>query len=604
MSRAGTISPPTPSPALPAVPSMKDAAARRFDWKSKRTSTVPTELLEIHNGETKNARRKRTFCFDLSAVILEETGHRRRRTTPSRFRFAILRRATPSRSSSPFRSVEVRVFPKNWRICRRRRAARSAAPSRRPIPIAAAPRRTKRSPRTRNRSRSARLRPEKVCRSNVLLSSPEICAPVEPDASVETTGKSSSSHSVAPDARLLRRFVSIENDALQFPPQADAAGYDYARRVQELSHAIYSYALKATHTSTRRRFPSSRKTNNAFCPFVDRSPISTREFPNFITPTKKRSTNFLDEQVKRISRSSKRFFLQKIFVRRSGFRRCGSRWKHHLPRFGRAGRYSSSRRGEISRRKVDRRKKFRLDFQRVDLNYETWSDLARSRSRSRSRANTTNVDVTRGRSGTTGSTGSGEFVLTSPIQTISFQEPPSDSPPMNVCMMCLDPTNGTAHENEKLGSQKEFIRVKFLASRLLVNIHTEEIERELLGCVEFLPTNRNQSSLLSFQVETTFSGLFDNICLYSEICYLFTLSKVRIGTQRFLHDLFSDCQFQTVSSAKGFHPHPRLSSLVSTSLPTPSERLDRRIGIERESDGRRIIEIFLFLFSFLSTFQQ
>lgn len=41
--------------------------------------------------------------------------------------------------------------------------------------------------------------------------------------------------------------------------------------------------------------------------------------------------------------------------------------------------------------------------------------------------------------------------------------------------------------------------------------------------------------------------IFDNICLYSEICHLLSKSSVRINAQRFLHDLFSDCQFQKVS---------------------------------------------------------
>lgn len=42
--------------------------------------------------------------------------------------------------------------------------------------------------------------------------------------------------------------------------------------------------------------------------------------------------------------------------------------------------------------------------------------------------------------------------------------------------------------------------------------------------------------------------IFDNICLYSEICYILSLSSVRIPAQRFLHDLFSDCQFHKVKS--------------------------------------------------------
>ena len=44
--------------------------------------------------------------------------------------------------------------------------------------------------------------------------------------------------------------------------------------------------------------------------------------------------------------------------------------------------------------------------------------------------------------------------------------------------------------------------------------------------------------------------IFNNICLYSEICYILSLSSVRIPAQRFLHDLFSDCQFQKVNSIR------------------------------------------------------
>jgi hypothetical protein len=46
----------------------------------------------------------------------------------------------------------------------------------------------------------------------------------------------------------------------------------------------------------------------------------------------------------------------------------------------------------------------------------------------------------------------------------------------NVCMMCL---NGT-HDDPTITVQKDFIRIKSLASRLIVDIHAGEIEKQLL----------------------------------------------------------------------------------------------------------------------------
>ncbi len=85
-----------------------------------------------------------------------------------------------------------------------------------------------------------------------------------------------------------------------------------------------------------------------------------------------------------------------------------------------------------------------------------------------------------------------EFVpITSPIPTSSTQEqviptsvvPPTNpltTPLLNICMMCKITTNGIAHEDSTIAAQTYFSDVKSLASRLMVGIHTDEIEKKLL----------------------------------------------------------------------------------------------------------------------------
>ncbi|CAF5133234.1 unnamed protein product [Rotaria sp. Silwood1] len=98
---------------------------------------------------------------------------------------------------------------------------------------------------------------------------------------------------------------------------------------------------------------------------------------------------------------------------------------------------------------------------------------------------------------------------------------------LNICMMCTNnTTNLTPHEHSHVTMQADFADVKALASRLIAAIHTDEVEKKLLSWKESRPQ------------------IFDNICLYSEVCYILSLSSVRVAAQRFLHDLFSDCQFQ------------------------------------------------------------
>lgn len=100
------------------------------------------------------------------------------------------------------------------------------------------------------------------------------------------------------------------------------------------------------------------------------------------------------------------------------------------------------------------------------------------------------------------------------------------TPSINICMMCKNRNDGNVHEDANLVDQTDFCDVKALASRLIVGIHVDEIEKKLLSWKESRPQ------------------IFDNICLYSEICYILSMSNVRINAQRFLHDLFSDCHFQ------------------------------------------------------------
>ncbi|CAF3559369.1 unnamed protein product [Rotaria sordida] len=163
-----------------------------------------------------------------------------------------------------------------------------------------------------------------------------------------------------------------------------------------------------------------------------------------------------------------------------------------------------------------------------NLNHDTWCDLIRSRSRAN-----TNSDFMRPRTATNESTGSSEFsalTKSSFLPLLCSDVSPSSlsiiSLNINICMMCRNPTNETSHDILTITEQKYFAQIKSLSSRLMVNIHSDQIEKQLLSWKESHPE------------------MFDNICLYSEICHLFTLSCVRIAAQRFLHDLFFDCQFE------------------------------------------------------------
>ncbi|CAF1398301.1 unnamed protein product, partial [Adineta ricciae] len=282
----------------------------------------------------------------------------------------------------------------------------------------------------------------------------------------------------------------------------DAAGYEYARRVQKTSHAIYSHLVNSTTNESHMEEISIKgKNDDLVLPFHC-------------------CTSILYKKIYE-SHDSRDLQIDKFMTK--------------------DGKYASEQR-DLDDADEDDNTVYRglavpVDIRQVveisdgyNLNYETWSDLVRSRSRGN-----TNADQARTRSATGASSSSGEFTPSSPAIVQQDQTVPTPVPipanqttmSLNICMMCANnPTNSTPHENPHITMQTDFVDVKSLASRLIAAIHSEEVEKKLLSWKESRPQ------------------IFDNICLYSEICYILTMSTVRIPAQRFLHDLFSDCQFQ------------------------------------------------------------
>ncbi|CAF3250618.1 unnamed protein product [Rotaria socialis] len=284
----------------------------------------------------------------------------------------------------------------------------------------------------------------------------------------------------------------------------DAAGYEYARRVQKISHATYSHLVNTNY--------------NDF--YAD----------DMLLKEKK------DELLLPFQRYRSKFY-KKIYESHDVH-------DQQIDKFlTDDGKYSSDQR-DLDDADEDGNTIYRglavpVDIRQVveisdgyNLNYETWSDLARSRSRGN-----TNADQARTRSATGASISSGEFTSTSPAVGSQDQMMPTtiivptnpmpSTPSLNICMMCINNTTSlTSHENPHISMQADFDDVKSLASRLIAAIHTDEVEKKLLSWKESRPR------------------IFDNVCLYSEICYILTLSSVRVSAQRFLHDLFSDCQFE------------------------------------------------------------
>ncbi|CAF4205007.1 unnamed protein product [Rotaria sp. Silwood2] len=284
----------------------------------------------------------------------------------------------------------------------------------------------------------------------------------------------------------------------------DATGYEYARRVQKISHATYSQLANTNHNDSyiddillkekKDEFllPFHRYTSSFYKKIYESHDLRDQQFDRFLTDNGKysadqRDIDDADEDGNTIYRGLA------------------------LP--------------------VDIRQVVEIS-DGYNLNYETWYDLVRSRSRGN-----TNADQARTRSATGASISSGEFTSTSPANPSQDQitsttiivpiNPISSTPTLNICMMCSNNiTNITPHENSHINMQADFADVKSLASRLIAAIHTDEVEKKLLSWKESRPQ------------------IFDNICLYSEVCYILSLSSVRVPAQRFLHDLFSDCQFQ------------------------------------------------------------
>ncbi|CAF4283397.1 unnamed protein product, partial [Rotaria sordida] len=117
-----------------------------------------------------------------------------------------------------------------------------------------------------------------------------------------------------------------------------------------------------------------------------------------------------------------------------------------------------------------------------NLNYDTWCDLIRSRSRAN-----TNSNFMRPRTATNESTGSSEFsalTKSSFLPLLCSDVSPSSlsiiSLNINICMMCRNPTNETSHDILTITEQKDFAQIKSLSSRLMVNIHSDQIEKQLL----------------------------------------------------------------------------------------------------------------------------
>ncbi|CAF1397648.1 unnamed protein product [Adineta ricciae] len=353
--------------------------------------------------------------------------------------------------------------------------------------------------RLRPRSKSAH-QSNALRRSKQLQKIPEVIQALRaPTATNEGRAESSATEELY-RSRLLR---------CNFLLKLDAAGYEYARRVQERSHAVYTYLTNA---------------NN------DREQDSNMNYISIIAKKNELLSPFYTYRSK---------FFKKMYETHSVR-------NQNIDQFTTSdGKYSLEQR-DLDDADEDGNTIYRglavpVDIRQVveisdgcNLNYETWSDLVRSRSRAN-----TNADQTRTRSATNASNGSGEFApATSPLPTNPSHDQsipiaqslsptiPSITTPTTVttpiCMMC----NSSSHEDPKTAMQKDFINIKSLSSRLIVSIHSEEVEKQLLSLKESDPY------------------MFDNICLYSEVCHILSLSNVRIAAQRFLHDLFSDCHFE------------------------------------------------------------
>lgn len=73
-----------------------------------------------------------------------------------------------------------------------------------------------------------------------------------------------------------------------------------------------------------------------------------------------------------------------------------------------------------------------------------------------------------------------EQIFPSVVMPPANPNPVPTRPTVNICMMCRNRTDGAVHEDADLSNQTDFCDVKALASRLIVGIHVDEVEKKLL----------------------------------------------------------------------------------------------------------------------------
>ncbi|CAF1119278.1 unnamed protein product, partial [Didymodactylos carnosus] len=293
----------------------------------------------------------------------------------------------------------------------------------------------------------------------------------------------------------------------------DAAGYEYMRYVQKVSHGTYSQItknkeIKPTTTTARKKDMQTRRRVNSLLS-VDGSSFSSGNNDHIQTPILHFHHQFTSSFYKRIYEHE----------------------EQTVSNEDNESKYSELR--DMDDADEDENTCYRglavpVDIRQVvelsdgyNLPVETWTDLVRSRA-------STNADCIRSRSNTNAtnnSDDSGEFIpiMSSPV-IIDHRS--------RVCMVCTN----SPHDDINISSQFGFNEIKSLASRMIAGIHIEEVEKKLLSWKESSPL------------------IFDDICLYSEICRILSSSSVRVTAQRFLHDLFSDCQFQNFRQRR-LHQH-------------------------------------------------
>ncbi|CAF0785114.1 unnamed protein product, partial [Didymodactylos carnosus] len=290
----------------------------------------------------------------------------------------------------------------------------------------------------------------------------------------------------------------------------DAAGYEYVRYVQKVSHSTYSQITKTKEikpTTTKDTF-TMRQRINSLSITADGSSFSAGNYDVTQMPILHTHHQFSSPFFKRIYEHAE----QTDSNENSKFKYSELRDMDDADEDD-----STCYRGLAV--PVDIRQVVEIS-DGYNLPMDTWTDLVRSRTN-------TNAEFNRSRSSTNvtnNSNSSGEFA---PITSIPMTDHSS-----RVCMMCTN----SPHDDPNISTQFGFDEIKSLASRMIAGIHIEEVEKKLLSWKESRPL------------------IFDDVCLYSEICRILSLSCVRVTAQRFLHDLFSDCQFQQFRQRR-LHQH-------------------------------------------------